>query len=70
MVLAWSPSAHHDLHRNKLISSLQLKYAYELLDEFCRLPDNIKEPYLRSGANNQGYVKPSKYTQTISPSLS
>lgn len=40
---------------------LQLKYAYELLDEFCRLPDNIKQPYLRSGVNNQGYVKPSKY---------
>lgn len=40
---------------------MQLKYAYELLDEFCKLPENIKETYLRKpGTNNQGYVKPNQ----------
>lgn len=36
----------------------QLKYAYELLDEFCKLSEDMKEKYLRNGNLNQGYVKP------------
>jgi len=43
---------------NHGIQEEKLKYSYELLDEFCRLPEDIKEQYLRRGANNQGYVKP------------
>ncbi|XP_063704109.1 uncharacterized protein LOC134833642 isoform X2 [Culicoides brevitarsis] len=43
---------------NHGIQEEKLKYAYELLDEFCKLPEDVKEKYLRNGNHNQGYVKP------------
>lgn len=40
-------------------SSFQLKIAYSHLDDFCKLPEETKELYLRSSeTGNHGYVKP------------
>jgi isopenicillin N synthase-like dioxygenase len=37
----------------------QLKTAYSHLDDFCKLPEDTKELYLRnSETGNHGYVKP------------
>lgn len=37
----------------------QLKTAYSHLDDFCKLPEETKELYLRSSeTGNHGYVKP------------
>lgn len=53
-------SIRHTTYLNFFIFYFQLKYAYELLDEFCKLPEDLKEKYLRNGNLNQGYVKPNQ----------
>lgn len=35
-----------------------MKAAYAHLDDFCKLPEETKELYLRRGTENHGYVKP------------
>nr|XP_019539144.2 UPF0676 protein C1494.01-like [Aedes albopictus] len=42
---------------NHGIAEDKIKYAYNHLDDFCKLPDSTKEMYLRQDGNH-GYVKP------------
>lgn len=37
---------------------LQLKMAWLHLDDFCKLPNDTKEMYIRKAPDNHGYVKP------------
>lgn len=36
----------------------QLKTAWMHLDDFCKLPNDTKETYLRKEPDNHGYIKP------------
>lgn len=38
----------------------QLKTAWSHLDDFCKLPNDTKEVYLRKAPDNHGYIKPSQ----------
>jgi isopenicillin N synthase-like dioxygenase len=43
---------------NHGISEEKLKTAWSHLDDFCKLPKDTKEVYIRKGADNHGYVQP------------
>lgn len=47
----------------------KLQSAWSYLDDFCDLPTDVKEVYIRKGDDNHGYVKPGQFDGASTPGL-
>lgn len=54
---------------NHGISEEKLQHAYEMFDEFCKLPDDAKESFRRRPGESQGYESPSQDRSTVAKDL-